>query len=591
MPTPEDPAVAPTDMISSFFWANPGTGMSYEQLKQRRAVAAALASRARPYPKTFGEGLSSAGEKISDALYQRQTDAAEREKNALDRAARRTASEEEPTIAPPAAAPAPAPAPAPGSTALDPALVSAPASLTAELPPEIDAGRSAIAQTATANPRLLQMASLNTGTASDAGQPGLTYGGPQAAGPGASIAERPDTQPPATVAAGRDSLVPTMLAQAGGGRLPAGPAPVAGAPKPAYGAPVAPPTGGAPDALPAPGTSFMNEPAPLGLEPPRPKTGVDTPRIRQLKRTLNDPRFDLMSTPQREAFQEDLKRAKEARDKQDADVMTEWNREHGDWLARRKERQEIVRKQPEEQRKQTEELRKENIGRAYGDPETHKSLVAAASKRAEVAREIAQNLPNLYEAEKILKERKLVTGLWADKGPGIPIPGTGGQIGFPSIMDFRKGVSSIFPNASRPFDPSAPAWKQQIVDTEEFRAKMRPMVGAMAKKISPTGAISNVELEQAMEAMGIKGNLEQESMLKIVQNLRREAYQTIANNNAELRKNFDPAIDAKTIESNRVEITPDPDDVKSLRAAPSPEAVAKFDNLYGPGSARRILGR
>ena len=45
-----------------------GTGLNYEELKQRRAIAAALASRQKGFPKTKGEGMTYLGEAIGDAL-------------------------------------------------------------------------------------------------------------------------------------------------------------------------------------------------------------------------------------------------------------------------------------------------------------------------------------------------------------------------------------------------------------------------------------------------------------------------------------------------------------------------------------------
>jgi len=46
--------------------------ISWQQLEARRKIAAALASRARPYPKTIGEGLTYAGEQIGSALEDRR---------------------------------------------------------------------------------------------------------------------------------------------------------------------------------------------------------------------------------------------------------------------------------------------------------------------------------------------------------------------------------------------------------------------------------------------------------------------------------------------------------------------------------------
>jgi hypothetical protein len=42
--------------------------LSLEEIKRRRAIAGALASRARPFPKTIGEGMTYFGESIADAI-------------------------------------------------------------------------------------------------------------------------------------------------------------------------------------------------------------------------------------------------------------------------------------------------------------------------------------------------------------------------------------------------------------------------------------------------------------------------------------------------------------------------------------------
>ena len=41
--------------------------MSLEEIKRRRAIGAALASRARPFPKTIGEGMTYFGEALAEA--------------------------------------------------------------------------------------------------------------------------------------------------------------------------------------------------------------------------------------------------------------------------------------------------------------------------------------------------------------------------------------------------------------------------------------------------------------------------------------------------------------------------------------------
>ena len=42
--------------------------MSLEEIKRRRAIGAALASRARPFPKTVGEGMTALGEAFGERL-------------------------------------------------------------------------------------------------------------------------------------------------------------------------------------------------------------------------------------------------------------------------------------------------------------------------------------------------------------------------------------------------------------------------------------------------------------------------------------------------------------------------------------------
>jgi len=291
-------------------------------------------------------------------------------------------------------------------------------------------------------------------------------------------------------------------------------------------------------------------------------------------------------------LEKSYEQAKERNDAAHAQRVEIWQKERDDIMARRKEAAEKTRVLPKEQLELTEAARKEAITRRFGDPENYKQMVEATNKRGETAKAIAENLPSLYEAEKMLRDRKLVTGKWTEAGPGLNLPMGIGNIGFPGVLDVRKVVGGLAPGFGVGGGPGGESWKQQAINTEEFRAKMRPMVGAMVKKISPTGAVSNMEINQAMEALGIKGDLEQESMLKIVQNLRKEAYQSIAAHNTQMRQTFnDPRLDEKVIQHNRVEIPPDPEDVMNLKATPnSPEERARFDHIYGAGSARKLLG-
>ena len=63
--------------LDSFIFGG-NTGLTYEQLKRRRAVALALASQRRGFPKTVGEGMTYLGESIGDMIAERRLDAAER---------------------------------------------------------------------------------------------------------------------------------------------------------------------------------------------------------------------------------------------------------------------------------------------------------------------------------------------------------------------------------------------------------------------------------------------------------------------------------------------------------------------------------
>ena len=70
--------------IDSFIFGG-NTGLTYEQLKRRRAVAAALAAQRRGFPKTVGEGLTYLGESIGDMIAERRLDAAEQDCRGGDR--------------------------------------------------------------------------------------------------------------------------------------------------------------------------------------------------------------------------------------------------------------------------------------------------------------------------------------------------------------------------------------------------------------------------------------------------------------------------------------------------------------------------
>ena len=81
-----------TNPIERFiFGGGAGSGtLSWEQLQARRKIAAALAARRSPYPKTIGEGLTYAGEKFGDVIRERGLAEDERIAAAYDDSIRRS---------------------------------------------------------------------------------------------------------------------------------------------------------------------------------------------------------------------------------------------------------------------------------------------------------------------------------------------------------------------------------------------------------------------------------------------------------------------------------------------------------------------
>lgn len=620
---PEPTSVGPYDpkeWVSNIFSTNPsGEGLSYEQLKQRRAIAAALASRARPYPTTIGQGLAALGEGIGDRLYQERTEGYERQQRDLDRRAREDAG----GISPP-----PPAAPRAGRTsALDVPEPVATADLASTIlaRQEAPGGPAALPDSTPsqppAGPDLMntRFAALNTGTMSDTGLPGATYGGPSPAGPGASTAEPPAPSPstpsvppsavaaaaqppgpggtPAPVVAGggpppvpRAALAGPVLAQAGvtppvPGRAPTRiptvtpPPPVRAAP----GALTQPPEAGpgAPQTYLEPGQTRMNDPAPLGDRPPKPLIGQDTPEMARIKRTLANPAYRNISPSEREQMTEIYRRLKESRDKQDSENLTEWNRLDADWLTRKKDREEKIRTMPKERLELSEKQNKETVERRFTTAENYKQTVENAKASADRAKTLAESLPNLYKAMDILNNKGIIAGFGANTSP-LAINTPVGNIGMPSNMTWNQLWGTLGKTSSR----------EAVENTQEFRALMRPMVKSMLQQTTGAGAISNAEVEQAMEGLGIAGNLEKPAMIKIINNLRENAYRAIQKHNATLDSVFNvPAQDEHLHKQFKVDLPRDPNDVMMLRAVPnSPQERARFDSLYGPGAAARELG-
>ena len=74
----------PTSASPASFIFGGDTGMTYEALKRRRAIATALAERSRAFPKTLGEGLTYFGEALGDVMGERRLAELEKVQRARD---------------------------------------------------------------------------------------------------------------------------------------------------------------------------------------------------------------------------------------------------------------------------------------------------------------------------------------------------------------------------------------------------------------------------------------------------------------------------------------------------------------------------
>jgi len=616
----------------SFFYTNPaGEGLSYEQLKQRRAVAAAIASRARPYPTTIGQGIASLGESVGNAMYEKRTEDFEARQRAADRAARAPLPTEPPRIAPPTPHPAGASL-APSSTVADYAVPAAAdvASYDGTVPEDpvasaaVGPGRAAIAATIAGRPpspandvpgpapMLTRMAALNTGTMSDAGQPGATYGGPAGSptGPGASMAEPPVTTPPspsvppAAAAAlppgGADTPAPgtpapvgggasradiaaTLVAQAGGGR------PVPGARGPTYGGTVRPPYGGPvePPASTPPGESRITEPEPLIAVPQPLRRGVDygldTPAMQELQRRLRT--LD-MSDGARRSVEAELQRQTAKRDEDDKITIERHQKLRDDILERNKASTEHRRTLPTQRSEAAKALDEENDRIRFGSSDQKKALETAAAKRSDSAKIHANALPELYKAIELVKRGQVVSGIFADetRNPlGSIFPNLPGRLQASKFMT-DIGLGNYSPPIGSGPDVS---YKDKAAATEEYTSLVSRIM-AQDLKAQFGGNPSDKEGALAAQQAGLNLNLEPEAKLRILMNIKERMLKSIQENNTGLSKVFNrPDRDEATLKQNSVEMPIDPHDIVLLQNGNvSPE---RFEQRYGPGSAARHM--
>jgi hypothetical protein len=623
MPTVGDPTTVADPSNPSMWWAtNPaGEGLTYEQLKQRRAVAAAMASRSRPYPTTIGQGIASLGESVGNAMYEREILNAERSLKAREKAGDEAtrAVEPPPTVVPGRRSSYAVPAAADvasydGTVPEDPVT-----------PVSAGPARAAIAATIASRPpstggdvpgpapMLTRMAALDTGTVSDAGQPGATYGGPAGApaGPGASMAEPPVTTPPSpsvppTAAAalppgGPGTTAPGTPAPAGGGAshadiartlvAQAGEAPRirVGPPVPTQQPPgqfTQPPRDqGIPkpegDYLP-PGVTPLEPLGPRPTLPKQPQEPGETPAMRALRETIQKNKG--MVTPEKEAsWQMQLNTLKAIQEKSHAESMEKWKLDYAQQQNQQNEWDKRQKQLPQEREKAAEATRQATIAQRFGDPETHKKAVAEASASADAAKTYANALPNFYKALDIARSNKpMIVGPFAQQGIGVHTPW--GSLSSPSGMT-AHGVWSRLPVPGSEWSGEA------VANTQEFRALLRPLMKAMLGQTTGAGSISNVEVDQAAEALGLRGDMSRDAIIKVLENWGEGAHRAIGQHNSALDRNFPRPQDLDAAEHRQYKVqTPfEPIDVKLLRAEPGGLRWQMFEQRYGRGSAQRAL--
>jgi hypothetical protein len=616
------------DMISSIFYANPtGEGMTYEQLKARRAMAAALASKSRDYPNTLGKGIFSVGESIGEAIRDRRMDAEERSMR------KRTAEEQaknlerpgppDPAIVvPPVGPPGPA-APAPRADAGTGA--------TAELPPDVALSRAQIAEalqggaqgSRPAAPVGPRMASLpSAGTMSDAGQPGLTYGGPQPAGPGASMAEPPDQNPPAPSAPpptmsgpgatdtpppapGTGGGVPPVMAGAAGPQPPVpremlaqvamanqganpdapGPVPPGGAVPPQMLAQVGgfqgdpePPVAPVPARVPPVGVQRGPDGRPIippdmqpptfqewarttGYQPKAPKSWQPTEEAEWRRLDKETRRTDLLP--------EYNKRAEALREQLENKIKSRYQLEKGEFDREDVRQRGLYDKFGEEMRKRA-------------DPEDQYRR-ETASLNQHFLRKVGKPYEKVIEeAEADKKNNKTIVEDQEDKMLVLDAIENGVIVG--KFGDFRLNAAKIGAWAL-----SNKVLGERAMNTETLMSKLAKGVGVAVKDLRP---VSEFEVKMGKDIAGANINLEMGSIRNIVMDAVRKNNRALteADNKSHARFAGEGALE-KTYETPRVDWFDPEHRTRLLAHADKPGVKEGFDRQYGQGAAEFVLNR
>jgi hypothetical protein len=606
-------------MVSSFFWPDQAMGLTYEQLKARRAIAAQLAAKGRDYPNTIGKGIFSAAESITEGVNDRRLTEEER------RLRKRTMEEQDKNLerrsppdpaitVPPVGPPGPAAAPAPATPAPR-----------AELAPAVDAARAEL--TTAAMPTMTRMASLGGagGTMSDAGQPGLTYGGPQPAGPGASMAEPPDQAPPAPSApppmqapaqgqadtpppaagtgggvpqmagglpnpmgnagpgVSRDALAQTAVANQAAnpdatGQVPSGVPPTMLAQVGGFQGDPEPPVAPVPGRVPPVGVSRGPDGRPVIPPDMQPPTFEEWARTTGYKPTAPKSwrpeeeaewrRLD-KETRRGDLLPEYSKRAEALREQLENKIKSRYQFEKGEFDREDTRQRGLYDKFGEEMRKRA-------------DPEDQYRRETASLNQHFLKKVGKPYEKVIEEAESDKKATKTIVEDQEDKMLVLDAIENGVIVG--KWGDFRLNASKVGAWAL-----SNKVLGERAVNTETLMAKLAKGVGVAVKDLRP---VSEFEVKMGKDMVGANINLEMGSIKSIVMDAVRKNNRALTEADTKSHTRFagEGALE-KTYETPRADWFDREHRERLLAHADKPGVKEGFDRQYGQGAAEFVLNR
>jgi hypothetical protein len=542
--------------------------LTLDEIKRRRAIAGALASRARGFPKTVGEGMTYFGESVADAINDFTLGRAEKAYGAKRDAdfpgatvpaattPRPVAEAPSEDILPPVATAAVAPPPSASMARPSPAPVYKPTMplagadpLTVE-PASGPASREAIAQVLERR----RIAALNgaTGTAGGAPAPaGPPVSAPTAAPgtvpDGASFAEEGGPNPPIVTGAIKPMLVADAGTRSGGiGKIPG---------------PFDPRT---------PGPVGTGETAPG--ERPEPKLAPETQREQILKAYQRKYRDDPIA----------VQNAQQQIDALAGERQRDWTIKHEKWKI-----------------DYANDLKQ-------NDPKYQQELKDARTKEQREAEEYATFPFGKARHEQLAKESaELVKGIPAGQQAianvrGLMNSDAGMFTG--SDANISQGLAKAAIALNLPYDPKT---RDKVENTEAFKGFITPILASLRPAVVGTGAQTAPELKLLQDAAAGNITLERGSIEKIlnaiehlnavaaVQHHKRLITNAGGNENARavLFGNYELPLEdilprGKT-DLLRREIAAKGGDEAAIKAE-----MEEFDKTYfTPGLAQRVLGR